>query len=94
MDKAFVKMVEDINSIEDWRIAFGILKERRRVLESKIKDSFEIGDNAEIEYKGTTYVGVIQKINPKTVVLKVPDVGTFRCSPSILTLVEEWKILM
>ena len=22
MDKAFVKMVEDINSIEDWRICF------------------------------------------------------------------------
>lgn len=72
---------------KDIREAWDILKVRFDELRRAATYSFSIGDNVTFQNRGIRYEGVVEKLNQKTVSVRISSGGTWRVTSSVLTKV-------
>ena len=78
--------IYEVNSIEGLRDIQRAVNQRRNELESRGALNFKIGDSVKFATpKRGTQVGIVKKINRKTIAVVVGNV-TWRVTPSFLTL--------
>lgn len=52
----------------------------------KNQAGFKVGDNVSFQWNGQLMNGIVEKLNPKTVKIRVEGMGLFGVSPGLLTV--------
>jgi len=83
-----INAVKDIDSLDDLKNIDSVLRTRYSQLQKDLQGQFDVGDTVTLQHRGQTLTGEVIKLLVKNITVKT-DIGTFRCSPSLLTKVED-----
>lgn len=81
-----MQILNNVFSLEDLRIISNALNFKFKEMQRRAARAFLPGDKVEFVGKGVHYKGTVQKVNQKTVTVKVFDGRIWRVSGNLLTL--------
>lgn len=80
--------MSQLNTINLYALSYDELKELRQRVNNRLtevgQNAFKKGDGVTFTHKGQVIVGVVEKVNRKTVNV-ITDGGRWKCAPSLLT---------
>jgi len=83
-----VEYLWNIKNKDEIHELWNILKGRSRQLEEQLTYAFNVGNKVYFNNKGIKTEGIIEKVNRKSISVKVGEFAHWNVSPSLLTKVE------
>jgi hypothetical protein len=82
------KAIKTIDNFDDLKVVNTALSQQWSSIQKDMQSQFAVGDKVTLKHRGRVVEGTVSKLLVKNITVET-DIGTFRCSPSLLTKVSD-----